>query len=528
MCEREATLSSDEGSGYRCTSHAWVLSGALALAVSFPSFSLYPLAWIATIPLLLRLVKSQSPGPVFSGHFLFFLSFFGLVLYWIPAVMVNYGGLHPAVALGVLALLVGAMSLLMLPFSILTWGLARAFNANCALFAAPALWTSCELLRERFVLGGFPWASVGYSQHGFGVLLQIADLGGVYLLSFLVLSGASAALLWIAQGKRGPALVYMVLIFLSVLYGSYRLWCWKIDTEHWHRATLVQPGIALRGSRSYFEKTYFQDLARTYSKACDEGAEWVIFPEAPNPFSPDIDAHFRTFWRTLVAEKQRPLVLSAAGQETQSDQYYNSAFLFDRSGAIIHRYDKRHLVPFGEYLPGLATLLGLSEALVSEVGQFSPGRISQRAAHLDDEQLGFLICYEIIFPELSRQAVRAGARFLVNTTNDMWFGDTAAPWQHLQMAALRAVEVRKPLLRAANSGITAWIDSWGRIRGQLGLLEVGRLEVEFRPNSYRSPYTQLGLVPLALIIMIVISAAVAGGIRSRRKEGSRGRLSSSD
>ena len=526
MCGREVNLSCSEGSGYRCTSHAWLLSGALALAVSFPSFSLYPLAWIATIPLLLRLVESQSPGPVFSGHFLFFLSFFGLVLYWVPAVMINYGGLHPAVALGVFALLLGAMSLLMLPFSILTWGLARAFNDNCALFAAPALWTSCELLRERFLLGGFPWASVGYSQHGFGVLLQVADLGGVYLLSFLVLSGASATLLWIARGKRSLALVYMVLILLSVLYGAYRLWFWKIETEHWHRATLVQPGIALRGSRAYFQETYFQQLGRTYSRACEEGTEWVIFPETPNPFSPDLDAHFRTFWSTLVAEKQRPLVLSATGQGTHAGLYYNSAFLFDRSGSIIHRYDKRHLVPFGEYLPAGATLLGLSEALVGEVGQFSPGRSSQRTAHLDDEQLGFLICYESIFPELSRQAVLSGARFLVNTTNDMWFGDTAAPWQHLQMAALRAVEVRKPLLRAANSGITAWVDSWGRIRGQLGLLEVGRLEVEFKPNSYRSLYTQLGLVPLALIIMMVISAAVAGGMLARRKETSRGKLSS--
>lgn len=528
MCGREITVSCNEGSGYRCTSHAWLLIGGLTLALSFPSFSLYPLAWIATIPLLLRLVGHQTPGPVFSGHFLFFVPFFGVVLYWIPSVMIDYGGLHPAVALVVFALLLGALSLLMFPFSIVTWGFARVFNTNCALFVAPALWASCELLRERFVLGGFPWASVGYSQHGFGILVQIADLGGVYLLSFLVFSGTSAGLLWIVQGKRSLSLTYLILIVLSLVYGCYRLWFWEIETEHGHRATLVQPGISLRGSNGYFQETYFDKLGKTYSRACEEGTEWVIFPEAPNPFSPETNLQFRKFWSELVAEKQRPLVLNATGQGTEDGIYHNSAFLFDGSGAIIHRYDKRNLVPFGEYLPAGATLFGLSEALVREVGQFSPGPKTQRAAHLDDEQVGFLICYESIFSELSRQAVRSGARFLVNITNDMWFGDTAAPWQHLQMAALRAVEVRKPLLRAANSGITAWVDSFGRIRGQLRLLEVGRLEVEFRPNSYCSPYTNLGLLPLGFLILLVISGTVAAGLQARRKENSYGRLPSSD
>ncbi len=511
-----------------CTSHRWLLAGALALALSFPSFSLYLLAWIALIPLLLRLVQSRSLRPVLSGHFLFFASFFGLVLYWIPSVMIDYGGLHPAAALGVLGLLLGVMSLLMLPFSLLTWGLARAFNADAALFAAPALWTLCELLRERFVLGGFPWATVGYSQYGFGMLLQVADLGSVYLLSFLVLSGVSAGLLWIVVGRRGPALAYIVLTFLSLLYGGYRLWFWEIEKDHTHQVSLVQPAIALRGSGSYFREAYFRQLSRAYSEACEEGAEWVIFPEAPNPFSPDIDSGFQAFWSSLVLEKQRPLVLSATGWSGQEGVYYNSSFLFDRHGGIIHRYDKRRLVPFGEYVPAGGTLLRLSEALVTEVGHFSPGLDSQPAANLGHEQIGFLICYESIFPELSRRAVLSGARFLVNTTNDMWFGNTAAPRQHLQMAAVRAVEVRKPLLRAANSGITAWVDARGRVRRQLGLGEVGRLQVEFTPNSYQSVYARLGRAPLAFIIIIVICTAVAGGMQSSRKEVSRGRLSTSD
>ncbi len=502
-----------------------LLSGAVGMALSFPSASIFPLAWVCVVPLQLRILQSRGLAPVLRGHCLFFLSGFGLVLYWIPGVMVDHGGLHFLAAAGVFLLLVGGMSVLMLPFSILTWLIARTFSSGAALVAAPALWTACELFRGHYVVGGFPWASLGYSQYSFGTLLQSADLGGVYFLSFLVVSGNSAALLWTTAGRRGPALAYAALIGLSLLYGTYRLRVWKMETDHTHQVALVQPGIDLRGTRSYFRKVYFQELPEAYARASRAGAEWVIFPEAPNPFSLQTDLPFQEHWETVVAASGRPLVLNGTRPTLQAGVHYNSAFLLDEAGKLAYQYDKRRLVPFGEYLPRGSKLLGLSQALVREVSRFSPGRPMQQPAQIGHERFGFLICYESIFPDLSRQAVLSGARFLVNITNDLWFGDTPAPRQHLQMAAVRAVELRKPLLRAANSGISAHVDSYGRIRERLELFEVDTLNVKFSPNSYRSHFARFGQGTIGFIIILALLGAVGEAILSRKKGKQSGNLS---
>ena len=494
-----------------------LLGGAVGLALSFPSASLFPLAWVCLIPLQLRILQSRRLAPVIRGHLLFFISSFGLVLYWIPAVMIDHGGLHFIPALGTFFLLVGGMSVLMLPFSILTWLIARASSGGAALVAAPALWTSCELFRGHFVEGGFPWASLGYSQYGFFTLLQVADVGGVYFLSFLVVSGSSAVLLWTALKRTRAALVYVALIGLSLLYGSYRLRVWEMQTDHTHQVALIQPGIDLRGTSSYFRKVYFQQLPEFYTRASRKGAEWVIFPEAPNPFSLERDLPFQKYWRTLVSAQGRPVILNGTGRSPEAGVFYNSAFLLDEAGALGYRYDKRRLVPFGEYLPRGSTLLGLSQSLVREVSRFSRGRPVQEPAQIGHEHFGFLICYESIFPDLSRQAVEAGARFLVNITNDLWFGDTAAPRQHLQMAALRAVELRKPLLRIANSGISARIDSFGRVQEQLRLFEVDTLSVKFSPNSYRSHFARFGQATIGFIIIVALLGAFAEAMLPRRE-----------
>ena len=502
-----------------------LLGGAVGLALSFPSASIFPLAWICVIPLQLRILRSRRLVPVLRGHFLFFLSGFSLVLYWIPGVMIDHGGLHFMAAAGLFFLLVGGMSVLMLPFSILTWLTARTSSSGAALVAAPALWTACELFRGHYVVGGFPWASLGYSQYSFGTLLQAADVGGVYFLSFLVVSGSSGALLWTTAKRRGPALVYAALIGLSLLYGTYRLRLWEIETDHTHQVALVQPGINLRGTRSYFRKVYFQQLPEAYARASRAGAEWVVFPEAPNPFSLGKDQPFREHWRTVVASEGRPLVLNGTRTTSETGVHYNSAFLLDEVGELVYEYDKRRLVPFGEYLPRGSELLGLSQALVREVSRFTQGQPMQQPAQTGHERFGFLICYESIFPELSRQAVQAGARFLVNITNDQWFGDTSAPKQHLQMAAVRAVELRKPLLRVANSGISARIDSYGRVRERLELFEVDTLNVKFSPNSYQSHFARFGQGTVGFIIILALLGAFGEAILSRQKGKRSGSLS---
>ncbi len=515
--------------GGRCCSwlsgRPGLLAGAVGLALSFPSAALFPLAWICLIPLLLRIVQSRRLAPVVTGHLLFSISGFGLVLYWIPGVMTQHGGLHFIPAVGVSLLLAACMAVLMLPFSMLTWLIATRSSERAALIAAPALWTTCELFRGHFVEGGFPWASLGYSQHGFLALLQVADVGGVYCLSFLVASGSSTVLLATMFKGRRAALVYVALMGLGLLYGSYRLRLWDLPTDHIHRAALVQPGINLTGSSSYFREMYFKQLPEMYIRAVGEGAELIIFPEAPNPFSLQEDPGVRRFWRTLVSAHGQPAVLNGTGHSKKAGEYFNSAFLLDEAGEIAHRYDKRHLVPFGEYLPRGSNLLGLTSSLTREVGRFSPGQPLQKPARSGHEPFGLLICYESIFPELSRQAVAAGARFLVNITNDRWLGDTAGPRQHLQMAAFRAVELRKPLLRVANSGISARIDAFGRVQEHLGLFEVDTLSVRFSPTSYQSHFARFGQATIGFIIMVAVLGAFAEAMLSRRKGRDSGSLS---
>ncbi len=518
MFVKYLAITFDDKTGSRYTNVKWVIAGAMALALSFPSYSLYPLAWVATIPLLLRLVSNPSFKKILLGHFVFFLAYFGLVLYWIPLVIVNYGDVHLLASLGILLLLVTMMAVLMLPFSILTWSLARIFNPNIALFASPALWTGSELIRGNFIFKGFPWGSIGYSQKNFTVLSQAADLGGLYLLSFLVISGGVSVVLLVNKGNKLVAFINIFLITLAIFYGSYRLMFWQIPTNQTLRATLVQPGIESKKHIDYFRQIYFEQLPKIYAQACNGGTDWVVFPEAPNPYSSGDDSQLQSFWRDKVKIEKVPILLNAIGKTLGTNQHFNSLYLFQKDGEVIHRYDKRHLVPFGEYLPRIFTFLGFSEVLTKEVGNFSPGKWEQPMAYLAGEKIGFLICYESIFPVLTRLAGKSGANLLVNATNDMWFANTAAPQQHLQMAALRAIEVRKPLLRAANSGISALIDEWGRIRKKLDFGEIGVLNLSFKTNSYNSLYTHLGYLPILVIITSVIFISILWGLWSRGKE----------
>jgi apolipoprotein N-acyltransferase len=205
---------------------------------------------------------------------------------------------------------------------------------------------------------------------------------------------------------------------------------------------------------------------------------------------------------------------SASFDESGVPGYFNSAHLLDREGRAVYRYDKNHLVPFGEYLPW-AGILGFAEALVAEVSGFKAGEASETGT-LDGLKFGTLICYEAIFPELSREAANNGANLLVNLTNDGWFGRTSAPSQHLQMAAFRCIENRKPMLRAANSGYSAAIDTKGVVQARTKLFEETLLLVDVTVNSER---TLFGFVGSWICIAIIILSIGIFTVARTRKEG---------
>ncbi len=323
-------------------------------------------------------------------------------------------------------------------------------------------------------------------------MIQIADLGGVYLVGMLVVLG-NCALAGLLQKKKavGLAALFAVLLALANLYGVYRLTFWAPTVDGTFRIALVQPNIELLEKRDYFARMYFEVLPRYYASAVEKRADWVVFPELPNPFVFERDYYYTSFWTREVAQGGVPLLFNGTALDAQGHKR-NSAFLLARDGRAAYRYDKAHLVPFGEYLP-YGEVLGFARPLVRDVGGFKPGDDSEAATGaIDGIRFGALICYEIIFPELSRRAALEGANLLVNITNDGWFGRTAAPSQHLQMASFRAVEQRKTLVRAANTGFTALIDAWGEIHRGLGLFEEGTLLVEAPANRYTSLYCRWG------------------------------------
>ena len=231
----------------------------------------------------------------------------------------------------------------------------------------------------------------------------------------------------------------------------------------------------------------------------------LVWPESATPFFYQ-NGGTRAHQVRSVARKQQAYLLFGSpsylrGESDDDVAYLNSAYLLSPQAQLLGRSDKVHLVPFGEYVP-LWGMFGLVEKLASGIGDFVPGRLQPMA--LNGHQLGVLICYEAIFPELARKLVARGAQVLVNITNDAWFGDSAAPWQHLDMARMRAVENRVWLLRSANTGVSALIDPYGRVVAQSRLFEPALVEGTAYFHQGGSLYTRTGDSLARLLSLVVL------------------------
>ena len=479
------------------------LVSGIGICLAFPGFSLYPLAWVALAPYLQFLLETRSRRRVLAGHLIFSSLYFGGVLYWIPRVLVEYGNLDWFTSALIFGLMILLLDLFLLPFSLLTQTVARRC-ASIALWSAPGLWVLTELLRNYYTVNGFPWALLGQSQFSYRWIAQVADLSGVYLISFLVLLGNAALVAVLRTRSWRIPIVFGVCFAMANLYGFYRCHAWSPPTGPKLRVALVQPDVGLFRDREHYAKKYFDDLARHYRTAVREGVDWVIFPEAQNPYLFQSNSEFRAFWQRQVRTAGVPLLLNGTSIEPPpSTRYFNSAYLLEGRESVSYRYDKIHLVPFGEYVP-MAEWLAFATPLVQEVGGFHPGR-EFVLGRVSGVRFATLICFEGIFPELAREFVAGGAEILVNITNDTWYGSTAAPMQHFQFGAFRAIEQRRPLLRCANSGYSAHIDATGAVRRRTGLFEEGVLIDTVHSSSYRTVYSRVGewinmfLVGLALL-----------------------------
>jgi apolipoprotein N-acyltransferase len=450
------------------------LSGIL-LVFSFPKFGHAAVAWVSLAPLLLAIEATGGRAGFRLGFVTGVVSSLGL-LYWTALVVDQFGGLGTVV--GTLAML-----LLCLAFA-MGHGLFAAVVAlwlrrfgRVALLAAPMAWVAVELVRVRSYFQ-FPWCLLGYSQHAELSWLQVASLGGVYAVSALVALPA-AVIAWTAgeplRSRRRAALAGLAAVLLSAFgWGSWRL-AQPVATSGTLRVALVQPSIAQdeKWRPDLLVEHFLHHLRLSRERA--SGARLVVWPESSVPWLLEDNPGVLDRLVALAAEGDQYLLFGNDDREGegQASRIFVGAKLLTPGGELALRHHKLRLVPFGEYVPmaPLFTMGGRFAArVVNAVGTFTPGQ-ELRLGRVDGVPLAALVCYEAIFPELTREFAVRGAGLLVNVTNDAWYGRTSAPWQHFAMARVRAVETGRSLVRAANTGISAVIDPRGRLLAGTGLFE---------------------------------------------------------
>ncbi|HLC15764.1 MAG TPA: apolipoprotein N-acyltransferase [Thermodesulfovibrionia bacterium] len=448
-----------------------IFSGIL-LTLSFAPFNLYFLAWFAIVPLLVTLWQKKSSHAFGIGMVAGFVYFLGTT-YWVFNSMYYYGHLSTVISLFMTLLLSLYLSLYVGSFAALFNFLST--RSRCpALLIVPFSWTTLEFLRS-YIFTGFPWSSLGYSQYNFLPIIQIADLTGIYGVSFIVASfnGAIYDILYFAKKRREvplfpPTYTIAGLLMLTVIivgvffYGHYRLHLQNEGKKV--RVSIVQGNIRqdIKMDMAY-QNTIYEKYMSLTDKVVKDSPDLIVWPEASFPyiFGTDVINSQRLVYYQKGTNSLLLFGATLIKEKTDSDYLLaNSALLLNNKGETTYSYDKIHLVPFGEYVP-LRWLLPIDK-LVAEVGEFVSGK-ENTVAQTPFGSLATVICYEIIFPGLVRKFANNGADMLVTITNDAWFGDSSAPYQHFTMAVLRAVENRMPVVRSANTGISGFIDAKGRV-----------------------------------------------------------------
>jgi len=418
------------------------------LSLSFSSFNLWLFAWFGFVPLLISLEKKSFPRSFIIGYFCGIV-FWSLTIYWLIHVTL----LGQIVLILYLAVYFGAFGCIVY--------LSRFLPPGASLFFIPCSWVLLEYIRS-YLFTGFPWAQAGFSQYSNLPAIQIADITGSWGVSFLVaLTNTGLYLALRKRLKRGAYLICAGVLFLSLAYGFYRLsykpaLCPGKDLV---KVSVVQGNIPqdLKWDKQAADGILNDYIALTYAAAKD-GAGLIIWPEASVPFlwGEDIaDAQFRQVF-SLAGQLKVSLLVGAVSRSGKA--YFNSALFVNNLGQPAGIYNKLHLVPFGEYVPFKNTFPFLQT--IAPIGDIEPGR--EYTIFEQPADFAVLICFEDLFPELSREFIKRGASFLVNITNDAWYKEGSAPYQHFAASVFRAVENHVYLVRAANTGISGFIDPSGR------------------------------------------------------------------
>jgi apolipoprotein N-acyltransferase len=507
---------------------AWILavvSAGLQILV-FPRANFFVLSWIAFVPLLYALLRGRGgegelldsegrslrPFTLLQGFVVGWvcgvLWYIG-TCYWIYPVMHGYGNL------GVLAsgfIMMGYCLIMGMHhgvFGLLVVLMARrsTLGNQRPLLFAPVFWVALEFFRDRII--GVPWEPLGNAQVDNIPFARIAGFTGVYGLSFAIIlvNCAFTAGLLLFGRRRTNLLIAATAAAIALQFGAFLS---PASINSTREAVLVQSNAPILNTEwpdDLYERT-MSELGQISTKATPPNPPGepglIVFPESPAPFLVT-DPRFRVWVANIARQTNSYLIVgSIALAETRDEagrpQLLNSALVIDPQGNVAGRYDKIHLVPFGEYIP-FKSLLFFANKLTREVGDFARGT-ERKVFDLNGTKVGVVICYESIFPDEVREFAANGAQVFVNISDDGWYGESSAPFQHLQMARMRAIENQRWILLATNNGVTASIDPLGRVvkRSERNIRTA--LVAPFSPQSETTFYSRYGDVFAWVCVLI--------------------------
>jgi apolipoprotein N-acyltransferase len=487
---------------------ALLVGSACVLGLAFPRTDWDGAAWIALVPLFIVILGAR-PRIAFAWGWLYGTVFFLMLLRWLNFTFRTFSAIPWPLTWGPTLLLSAWCGLYIAAVSgLVSWLVARR-STGWALATAPFLWVGAEWLRGH-LLGGFPWGTLGYSQHLRLPVIQIAELGGVHAVS-LVLVAVNAALaggllLTWRSALTGLGLA-AVLVGATLGFGVWRLR--QESSPPQVSVAIMQPSIEqpLKWDPDYASVVLkiYQELTR---QAGADRPNLIVWPETASPTVLRRDPRLLQAVTGMSTEVGAPLLIGSIDVlDGGPNRFTNTAFLVTGRG-IVGRYDKIHLVPFGEFVP-LSGVIGFVRSWAEFIADLEPG---SRAVVFPGPPapFGVVICYEGIFPDLFRAFVSNGARMMVNMTNDGWFGRTSGPPQHLGMYPFRAVEHRIAIVRAANTGISAFIAPTGQVIRRLSLYQRGVMTERIPLREGRTLFTVLGdWVAWTSLVLAAASIGVA-------------------
>lgn len=480
----------------------------------------WPVLFIALVPLFFLARAEATSRKRFLYGLVAGLCHFIIQLYWIVLVLGRYGGLPWFFSYPAMVLLALYMALYVAVFVVVAGMMLRRWKTTTVLWTVPALWVGLDWVRS-LLFSGFPWMDLGYGMWQTPLLLQSADVFGHHFLTYLIVFVNIAIFFLVSQCERqnGPcrrpfiAVTTVVLLAVVAVYGGYRSTSLEkiISKEEKIAVGIVQGNIdqSEKWAPALQQRTMDIYLGRSQELLHKPPVpDLIVWPETALPFFPSQSELFGAVPR--LAHKYDAAVLTGSpwfevvDAEKGLFDMYNSAFVISPSGEYSGRYSKSHLVPFGEYVP-LKHLLFFLAPLVEAVGDFTPGKI-EKPLEAQKARCGILICYESIFPAIARKWVDNGANLLVNLTNDAWYGRSSAPYQSMAMSVLRAVESRRSLVRAANTGISGFVDPLGRVKVSSAIFVDWAESRKVALLQHRSFYSRHGYFfgPVCFLLAVVM------------------------